>query len=225
MKNEFSNIEGFFFVGIGGIGMSNLARYFKAGGYTVAGYDKTESPITMALENEGFSVVYEDDTSLISPLFSSPESRGRVIVVYTPAIPVLNRILSFFRNCNYRVEKRSAILGIISAGYETIAIAGTHGKTTISTITAHLLKQSEVDCSAFLGGIAKNYNTNLLLGESKFAIIEADEYDRSFLQLHPSVAVISSMDADHLDIYGTQDSMIEAFMQFAGRIKKEKMLM
>ena len=219
MKSVFKNIERFYFIGIGGIGMSNLARYFMAGGFEVAGYDKTPGLITGALINEGIDVVFEDSTGVIPERYADLTGKGSVVVVYTPAVPASNSILNYFRVNGFRVEKRAAILGVLSTGYRTLAIAGTHGKTTISTITAHLLKQSAVDCSAFLGGIARNYNTNLLLGEGGVAVMEADEYDRSFHHLEPSAAVISSLDADHLDIYGTHEVMIDSFRIFSEKIK------
>jgi UDP-N-acetylmuramate--alanine ligase len=216
---NFKDIEGLYFVGIGGIGMSALALYFLKGGYTIAGYDRTESRITNYLSENGCSITFEDDINAIPSLFRGNSDRSKVIIIYTPAIPSENRIISFFRNNGYRLYKRSEVLGEISANTDTIAVAGTHGKTTVSTMIAHLLKQSEVDCSAFLGGISKNYNSNLLLGESRYTVIEADEFDRSFHHLKPLMAVITSLDADHLDIYGDHSTMVEAYNEFCRKIR------
>lgn len=215
---DLKNIEGVYFVGIGGIGMSALALYFDHGGFLVAGYDRSESFLTRTLAEKGCLISYEDTLNTIPPLFGNPSFSDRVIVVYTPAVPSGNRIISFFRNNGYRLYKRSEVLGEISSHTDTLAIAGTHGKTTVSTMTAHLLKQSHVDCSAFLGGISKNYNTNLLIGEGRFTVIEADEFDRSFHRLHPLMAVVTSADADHLDIYGDHQSLIKAYNEFCSGI-------
>ena len=201
---DFKNIEGIYFVGIGGIGMSALALYFAKGGYTIAGYDRSESRITLSLVENGCSITYNDDINALPALFSNISEKSRIIIVYTPAIPSDNKILSFFRNNEYTIYKRSEILGEISRNTDTLAVAGTHGKTTVSTMIAHLLKQSHIDCSAFLGGISKNYDSNLLLGESRYTVMEADEFDRSFHRLSPLIAVVTSLDADHLDIYGDQ---------------------
>ncbi len=217
---DLKNIEGICFVGIGGIGMSALALYFLRGGYVIEGYDRTETPLTRSLAEQGCTITFNDDPAELSSLFRDPESAGRVIVVYTPAIPADNRIISFFRERKYRIFKRSEILGEISRHTDTLAVAGTHGKTTISTMLAHLLKQSGVGCSAFLGGISKNYGTNLLTGDSNYTVMEADEFDRSFHRLCPLMAVITSVDADHLDIYGSQTALIEAYNEFAARIRR-----
>ncbi len=217
---DLKNIEGIYFAGIGGIGMSALALYFRQGNYAVAGYDRTGSAVTHTLTDEGCIVSYEDDINTIPPLFSNISWKDKVIVVYTPAIPPGNRIMTFFRDNHYTLYKRSEILGLISMHTDTLAISGTHGKTTVSTMTAHLLKQSHVDCSAFLGGISKNYNTNLLTGNSRYTVIEADEFDRSFHRLSPLMAVVTSADADHLDIYGDRDHMIEAYNEFVAKIRK-----
>jgi len=217
---DFKNIEGLYFVGIGGIGMSALALYFVKGGYTIAGYDRSESRITLSLVDNGCSVTYNDDLSFLPDLFSNISEKNKVLIVYTPAIPADSKILSFFRNNEYLIYKRSEILGEISHNTDTLAVAGTHGKTTVSTMTAHLLKQSHVDCSAFLGGISKNYNSNLLLGESRFTVMEADEFDRSFHSLSPLIAVVTSLDADHLDIYGDHRTMISAYNEFCGKIRQ-----
>jgi len=217
---EFRNIEGMYFVGIGGIGMSALALYFEKGGYTIAGYDRSESIVTHSLIENGCSVAYEDDLAVLPDMFGNISEREKVLVIYTPAIPAENKILSFFRNNGYRIHKRSEILGEISLNTDTLAVAGTHGKTTISTMIAHLLKQSHIDCSAFLGGISKNYDSNLLLGDSRYTVMEADEFDRSFHRLKPLMAVVTSLDADHLDIYGDQATMILAYNEFCGKIRQ-----
>ena len=197
--------------------MSALAFYFAKGGYIISGYDRSETRITQMLKEAGCNVTHEDETNNLPDLFRDKNS---VLVVFTPAIPAENRILSFFRSNRFNVYKRSEILGEISKHTDTLAVAGTHGKTTVSTMIAHLLKQSDVDCSAFLGGISKNYNSNLLLGESRYTVIEADEFDRSFHRLEPLMAVITSLDADHLDIYGDQENMIKAYNEFCKKIRK-----
>ena len=216
---EFKNIEGIYFVGIGGIGMSALALYFAKGGYSIAGYDRSESKITLSLIEEGCTVSYKDDVNLLPDLFRKVSEKEKVLIVYTPAIPAESNILTFFRSNGYHLYKRSEILGEISAHTDTLAVAGTHGKTTVSTMIAHLLKQSQIDCSAFLGGISKNYDSNLLLGESRYTVMEADEFDRSFHRLKPLMAVITALDADHLDIYGDLKTMVEAYNVFAGKIR------
>ena len=179
--------------------MSALARYFKAMGYAVAGYDKTPSPLTRKMsEEEGFSITYTDDVREITSLFKDKES---TLVVYTPAVPEENRIFSYFRDNGYSLHKRAEVLGLISKDKKALCIAGTHGKTTTTTMVAFLLNHSHVGCNAFLGGISANFGTNLLIDrKSDYVVIEADEFDRSFLHLHPEVAVITAMDADHLDI-------------------------
>lgn len=217
---DFKNIEGLYFVGIGGIGMSALALYFAKGGYTIAGYDRSESRITRSLNENGCSTTFVDELNTVPDLFTNPLFRQNVLIVYTPAIPSENKILSFFRTNNYRIYKRSEILGEISLNTDTLAVAGTHGKTTVSTMIAHLLKQSTIDCSAFLGGISKNYDSNLLLGNSRFTVMEADEFDRSFHRLSPLMAVVTSLDADHLDIYGDRATMVKAYNEFCGKIRK-----
>jgi UDP-N-acetylmuramate--alanine ligase len=217
---DFKNIEGIYFVGIGGIGMSALALYFAKGGYTISGYDRSESRITRSLNENGCSTTFTDQLDTVPALFTDVAEKDRVLIVYTPAIPVENKILSFFRTNNYKIYKRSEILGAISLNTDTLAVAGTHGKTTVSTMIAHLLKQSSVDCSAFLGGVSKNYDSNLLLGESPYTIMEADEFDRSFHRLSPLMAVVTSLDADHLDIYGDRMTMVKAYNEFIGKIRK-----
>jgi UDP-N-acetylmuramate--alanine ligase len=217
---NIKNIEAVYFIGIGGIGMSAIARYFLAGGFDVSGYDRSESSITNLLSEEGCSISFEDDLNSLPSVFKDPERSDKVLIIYTPAIPSENNIISFFRNNGYRMYKRSEILGEISELTDNLAVAGTHGKTTVSTMVAHILKQSSIDCSAFLGGISKNYNSNLLLGESRFTVIEADEFDRSFHRLIPFMAIVTSVDADHLDIYGDHVTMIKAYNEFCAKIRK-----
>ncbi len=205
----YSNI---YFIGIGGIGMSAIARYYKFRGFSVGGYDRTPSQLTRELESEGIAVHYEADPSRI---------RTRVdetLVVYTPAIPQGSRELQYVKENGYRVIKRSRMLGEIAQGQKCLAVAGTHGKTTTSTLVAHILTDSGEGCTAFLGGISKNYGTNVLMSENSVVVAEADEFDRSFLQLHPEIAVITAMDADHLDIYGDLEHVQEAFRQFASQV-------
>lgn len=208
---HFDKNKVLYFLGIGGIGMSAIARYFLSKGFIVHGYDRTATALTHQLEAEGAVIHYTENTSLI------PENTG--LVVYTPAVPTSHAEYKFFIEKNIPIYKRAQILGILSAQYKTVACAGTHGKTTISTLTAHLLSNSHVGCNAFLGGISNNFHTNLLLHQtSELMVVEADEYDRSFLQLSPSIAIITSMDADHLDIYQSKTNIEEAFNQFAGKI-------
>jgi UDP-N-acetylmuramate--alanine ligase len=217
---DLKNIEGMYFVGIGGIGMSALALYFAKGGFRIAGYDRSESGLTRSLTESGCIISYTDSVESIPAYFGNASEKERVIIVYTPAIPSENNIITFFRSNGYRVYKRSELLGEISTHTDTLAIAGTHGKTTVSTMTAHLLKQSHVDCSAFLGGISKNYDTNLLLGEGRYTVMEADEFDRSFHRLNPLMAVVTAADADHLDIYGDKQAMIKAYNEFCSKIRQ-----
>ena len=201
-----------YFIGIGGIGMSAIARYWKFKGLTVSGYDKTPSDLTAALEKEGIAVHYVDDVNYI------PKDIENTLVVYTPAIPDSLEELKYVREQGYSVLKRSQILGEITRGQTCLAVAGTHGKTTTSTLTAHIVTESGEGCSAFLGGISKNYGTNMLVSHRPTVVVEADEYDRSFLQLHPAVAAITAMDADHLDIYGDLAHVQEAFRKFASQV-------
>ena len=201
-----------YFIGIGGIGMSAIARYYNTKGFKVSGYDKTPSPLTEALENEGIEVHYEDNIDYV------PKNVEDTLVVYTPAIPKDMGELVYVQEHGYRVIKRSRMLGEITKGQRCMAVAGTHGKTTTSTLTSHLFTASGAGCSAFLGGISKNYNSNLLISSNDVVVAEADEFDRSFLQLFPEIAVITSMDADHLDIYGDEAHIREAFKAFAGQV-------
>ena len=213
MEKQFSNI---YFLGIGGIGMSAIARYFLHEGYAVAGYDLTATPLTRALEAEGASVHYDDDPCLIPEAMRNPET---TLVVLTPAIPHDHKEWAWFREQGFTIEKRSQMLGHLSVGKLVMAVAGTHGKTTTSTM-ASWLNHCTGEGSAFLGGISRNFATNLVLGQGRRLVVEADEYDRSFLRLHPDVAVITATDADHLDIYGTPEAMVKAFEEFASQIKE-----
>lgn len=203
-----------YFLGIGGIGMSAIARYYKFKGYPVAGYDKTPSELTHELEKEGIEIHYVDDPDYI------PKDMASTLVVYTPAIPETLKEFQFVKEHGYTLIKRSRMLGELSEGQTCLAVAGTHGKTTISTLIAHILKESGEGCSAFLGGISKNYGTNLLTSHTPTFVAEADEFDRSFLQLHPTIAVITAMDADHLDIYGTLAEYVKAFKAFASQVRR-----
>ena len=207
--NSYKNI---YFIGIGGIGMSAIARYYKFKGCNVSGYDKTESELTEELIAEGIEVHYEDNTDFI------PKDVENTLVVYTPAIPHDLKELVYVQEHGYTLLKRSKTLGEIAKGQRCLAVAGTHGKTTTSTLLAHIFTDSKVGCSAFLGGISKNYDTNLLVSHNPTIVAEADEFDRSFLQLFPEIAVITAMDADHLDIYGDLKHVHEAFQAFAGQV-------
>lgn len=201
-----------YFIGIGGIGMSAIARYYKRHGYEVNGYDRTPSELTAQLEAEGIGVHYEDRPDLL------PSDIAGTLVIYTPAVPEDLQELTKARNEGYRLIKRSKALGELTKGQVTLAVAGTHGKTTTSTLTAHILENGDRGCSAFLGGISLNYNTNYLLNDNNIVVTEADEFDRSFLQLHPRFAVITAMDADHLDIYGDLGHMQDAYREFASQV-------
>lgn len=215
---KLNDIKQVYFLGIGGIGMSALARYFSSQGIAVSGYDRIETPLTVALESEGIAIHYSDNPSLLPANLHPDDS----LIVYTPAVPATHSELNKLIDRGFRIHKRAAVLGIICKSHRTIAIAGTHGKTSVTTITAHILKTSALGCSAFLGGISKNYQSNLLTdsGESEWVVAEADEFDRSFLQLTPDLAVITSMDADHLDVYGSHEKVIESFKLFARQIKE-----
>ena len=208
-----------FFLGIGGIGMSALARWFKANGHSVSGYDKAETPLTQALQAEGIAVHYVDEVENIPAEIK--ENSTKTLVVLTPAIPADSREWAWLRAQGYDIRKRSQVLGVLTEGRPTIAVAGTHGKTTTSSMVAHLLHHAGLDAGAFLGGISVNLGSNLLLPQRPEApvVVEADEYDRSFLTLHPDVAIVTSTDADHLDIYGTKEALVESFCQFVAQIK------
>jgi len=214
---NLEKVKSVFFIGIGGIGMSALARYFHANGFIVSGYDKTETVLTSELITEGIAIQFNDAIEKIAPEFLNSAT---TLVVYTPAIPKEHKQLNYFVDNGFQVKKRSQVLGMLTAAHKGICVAGTHGKTTVSTMIAHLLKQSKVDCSAFLGGVSQNYKTNLLLSDtSDYVVLEADEYDRSFLQLQPYFALVTSMDADHLDIYGTDLEIKKSFQDFASLVR------
>lgn len=225
---ESGRIRKVYLIGIGGIGMSALARYFQIQGMEVAGYDKTPTRLTDALSEEGITVVFDDNEGAIPEAFSESSATTHTMVIYTPAIPAANPQINFFRNAGFQVKKRSTVLGEITKSCFTIAVAGTHGKTTTSSMIAYLLRESGIECSAFLGGISVNYNSNLLTGGfhngKKVMVVEADEYDRSFLTLYPDISVITSMDADHLDIYGNKEYMDESYRLFAMQLKPGGML-
>ncbi len=208
---ELKNIHRIYFVGIGGIGMSAIARFFNEKGVAVSGYDRTSTQLTRQLEAEGIRIHYTEDLALID--------RAADLVVYTPAIPAGHKELVFFRENNYEVVKRSDVLQEITRELFSITVAGTHGKTTVSTMIAHLLRHAGYGCNAFLGGISSNYGKNFWSSEKPVAVIEADEYDRSFLKLSPDIAVLTAMDPDHLDIYGTAQEVEEAFIQYTRNIK------
>jgi UDP-N-acetylmuramate--alanine ligase len=217
MSVDLKNISVIYFIGIGGIGMSALARYFKAQGKTVSGYDKTETALTKQLVAEGIPVHYDEN------LNKAPKDVE--VVVYTPAVPANHKELAYYRENNYHLLKRSEVLGLITNSSFNICVAGTHGKTTISTMIAHILRHSGYGCNAFLGGVSVNYDTNFWSSPNNVCVVEADEYDRSFLRLSPDVAVITAMDADHLDIYGTEKAMEDAFIEFSGKVKPDGLLL
>ena len=213
---NLNNIYNVYFIGIGGIGMSALARYFVANGKKVAGYDKTKTDITEALEDLGIKVHFEDSVSYLDDSFLNSDT---TLVVYTPAVPKGHKELVYFQNNDYQVLKRSAILGEITKNTFCLAVAGTHGKTTTTSILGHLLKECNIEVTAFLGGISENYNSNLILNGTKVTVVEADEFDRSFLTLSPDMACITSMDADHLDIYGEAEELTKSFVEFSKKLK------
>jgi len=214
---DYTTISRVYFIGIGGIGMSALARYYLSKKITVSGYDKTPTPLSRQMESEGVFIHYEDNVDLID--------KEAELVVYTPAIPKDHKEFNYYKEHNYEIAKRSDVLQQVTRSTFNICMAGTHGKTTISTIVAHILRHSGFGCNAFLGGISVNYNTNFWSSENNVSVVEADEYDRSFLKLSPDIAVISAMDADHLDIYGTLESLQEAFVQFANQLPAGKLLL
>ncbi|MCW5516051.1 UDP-N-acetylmuramate--L-alanine ligase [Muriicola sp. Z0-33] len=215
---NLKTIHNVYFIGIGGIGMSALARYYKGIGKNVAGYDKTETPLTRQLSENGISIHYEDNLDEITTAFLD---NSTTLVVYTPAVPSEHQELSYFFSNGFEVKKRSEVLGMITRDTFCFAVAGTHGKTTTSSILAHLLKETGTPLSAFLGGISEDFNSNFLFEGDEYSVVEADEFDRSFLQLSPDVACITSMDADHLDIYGDSSELIKSFMEFAKKLKPD----
>jgi UDP-N-acetylmuramate--alanine ligase len=220
---QVNDIKYFYFLGIGGIGMSALARYFNKLGKKVVGYDKTQTPLTKELEEEGIEIHFEENISAIPAEILNDKTN--TLVVVTPAVPKNHKEWNYFIDNGYSIVKRSQLLGLLTKESTTIAVAGTHGKTTTSTIVAHIIKQSGKACAAFLGGIAKNYNSNLLLSDEKgLVVVEADEYDRSFLTLFPTMAIITSMDADHLDIYENKEYMEESYRLFAQQVNSKGLI-
>lgn len=214
-----NTLKAVYFVGAGGIGMSALVRYFLSKGKAVGGYDRTASALTEKLRQEGADIHYEDNVALIPEVFLNPET---TLIVYTPAIPAEHKELTYFREHNFEIQKRAQVLGMITQTERGLCVAGTHGKTTTSTMAAFLLDNSHVKCNAFLGGISKNYGTNLLISDqSDFVVIEADEFDRSFHWLTPYATVITATDSDHLDIYGTHEAYLESFRKYTSLIRPD----
>ena len=215
---ELKDIKAVYFVGAGGIGMSAIARYFIKKGLVVAGYDKTPSDLTKKLETEGMLIHYTENVDEIPHECKKKES---CLVIYTPAIPAEHQELKFFRENGFEIQKRAQVLGTLTKSHKGLCVAGTHGKTTTSTMCAHIMHQSHLDCNAFLGGISKNYGTNYILSDSDYVVIEADEFDRSFHWLRPWMSVITSTDPDHLDIYGTKEAYLESFRHYTELIQPE----
>ena len=216
--DQFKHIDNLYFIGIGGIGMSALARYFHAIGKQVSGYDKTSTPLTQTLEKEGIHVVYKDEIQSIPNNFLEKKD---TLIVYTPAIPKDHKQYNHFIQQEFQLKKRAVVLGMITQGIYTLAVAGTHGKTTTTAILGHLLKETGAKVTAFLGGISEDIQSNLILNGNEVMVVEADEFDRSFLNLSPNIAAITSMDADHLDIYGAPEKLIESFEDFAALVPKD----
>ena len=214
---KFEDIKAVYFVGAGGIGMSAIARYFLRKNLLVAGYDRTPSELTRTLEGEGMLIHYEENIDLIP---AECKDKDSVLVVFTPAIPSDHKEMAFFRENGFNMQKRAQVLGTLTTSYKGLCVAGTHGKTTTSTMAAHIMHQSHLDCNAFLGGISKNYGTNYILSDSEYVVIEADEFDRSFHWLRPYMSVITSTDADHLDIYGTEEAYLESFRHYTTLISQ-----
>lgn len=223
---KIENVHSVYFLGIGGIGMSAIARWFKANGCFVAGYDKTPTALTNELVAEGMELHFEDDINNIPQRIKNQKTD--TLVIYTPAIPKNHLEHAWLKAEGYTIMKRSQVLGIITEGSNSICVAGTHGKTTTSSLVAHILHQGGVDCAAFLGGIATNFNSNLVLNKKALAgslvVVEADEFDRSFLTLHPNIAILTAADADHLDIYGHKDALTQSFKDFIGRVSNNGLL-
>ncbi|MCR4583343.1 MAG: UDP-N-acetylmuramate--L-alanine ligase [Prevotella sp.] len=213
---NFKDIKAVYFIGAGGIGMSAIARYFMSKGLVVAGYDKTPSELTRQLEKEGMLIHYKEDVDEIP---HNCRKKASTLVVYTPAIPAEHKELVWFRQENFEIQKRAQVLGTLTKAHKGLCVAGTHGKTTTSTMCAHIMHQSHLDCNAFLGGISKNYGTNYILSDSDYVVIEADEFDRSFHWLRPWMSVITSTDPDHLDIYGTKEAYLESFHHYSTLIQ------
>jgi UDP-N-acetylmuramate--alanine ligase len=224
---QLENIKYVYFIGVGGIGMSAIARWFAHNGKIVAGYDKTKTPLTQNLENEGINIHFEDNINQISR--EVREFPNETLIIITPAVPVSHSELLFFQKNGYTILKRAAVLGLLTHSLKTIAVAGTHGKTTTSTMVAHLLKEGGINCTAFLGGISANFNSNLVVNDINntdevWAVVEADEFDRSFLHLYPTIAVVTSTDADHLDIYGDKKELEKSFGDFVSQVKENGLL-
>ena len=213
---NLNDIKAVYFIGVGGIGMSAIARFFLYKQVFVAGYDKTATPLTLKLEEEGAEIHYEDDTQRIPEPCRDPKS---TLVIYTPAVPATHQELNWFREGGFEVQKRAQVLGTLTRSHRGLCVAGTHGKTTTSSMCAHIMHNSHLGCNAFLGGILKNYGTNYLLSDSDYVVIEADEYDRSFHWLRPWATVITATDADHLDIYGTEEAYLESFRHYTTLIQ------
>lgn len=218
MSQVFKDITRVYFIGIGGIGMSALARYFNSRDFEVAGYDKTRTPLTDTLASKGINITYDEGTGTIPKGFEAADT----LVVYTPAIPDSHQQLTFFRSGGHQIHKRAVVLGMITRDSRSLAVAGTHGKTTTSAILGHLLASCELPVTAFLGGIAENYDSNYISKGSEYTVVEADEFDRSFLQLSPEVACVTAMDADHLDIYGSEEELQKTFAAFAALVPEAK---
>lgn len=216
--SSFDQIENIYFLGIGGIGMSSLARYFHSQGKHIAGYDKTATGLTRSLEQEGIKVIYADEVEELPAEFR--QDKG-TLVVYTPAIPKDHRQFNFFKAGGFKMEKRAVVLGKITRNVFTLAVAGTHGKTTTTAILAHILKETGAKVTAFLGGVSENYQSNLIMAGDEVMVVEADEFDRSFLQLSPDIAAITSMDADHLDIYGANEQLQQSFLDFVALVPQD----
>lgn len=215
---ELKDIKAVYFIGAGGIGMSAIERFFLRKGMTVAGYDRTPSELTKQLEEEGMLIHYDEN---IDEIPEQCRDKQHTLVVFTPAIPSTHKELTFFRENGYEIQKRAQVLGILTQAHKGLCVAGTHGKTTTSTMCAHIMHQSNVDCNAFLGGISKNYGTNYILSDkSDYVVIEADEFDRSFHWLRPWMTVITATDPDHLDIYGTKEAYLESFRHYTELIKQ-----
>ena len=219
--NSLNNISNFYFIGIGGIGMSALARYFKAAGKNVAGYDKTPSEITRSLKALGIDITFNDSLDEIAALYKNQQN---TLVVYTPAVPTTHLGYQYFQHNNFKILKRAAVLGLLTQSKYCLAVAGTHGKTTTSAMLGHLMASCELPVTAFLGGIAENYQSNLIQQGEEIVVVEADEFDRSFMQLYPNIAAITSMDADHLDIYGDSETLQNSFKDFAAQVKEDGVL-
>lgn len=213
---EIKDIQSVYFVGAGGIGMSAIARYFISRGMVVGGYDKTPSDLTRQLEKEGMLIHYEENVNMIPQACRQKKS---CLVIYTPAIPAEHKELQYFREEGFEIQKRAQVLGTLTKEHKGLCVAGTHGKTTTSTMCAHIMHQSHLDCNAFLGGISKNYGTNYILSKSDYVVIEADEFDRSFHWLRPWMSVITATDPDHLDIYGTKEAYLESFRHYTELIQ------